>query len=132
MPLLLEKQRVSNGVPSFTHMFFNASWIWTTEVRAPYAPGDDRAFRATFTTPSGRVAASALILIAADDFYSLYLNGQFIAGSGVNFGVPLQPDSNLFADFGSNLVPNTPTWIVTGIEITHADGDVSLISSDVV
>ncbi|KIK60027.1 hypothetical protein GYMLUDRAFT_226349 [Collybiopsis luxurians FD-317 M1] len=62
-----------------------AQWIWTTE-SAPggnYPPGA-RAFRYTMTLPAGHTSGTATVMIAADNEYTLFINGAFI-GSGNDF-----------------------------------------------
>ncbi|KAJ6583555.1 hypothetical protein DFH09DRAFT_273169 [Mycena vulgaris] len=60
-------------------------WIWTDVVPASGTlPAGSRAFRRTFTPAPGQVPGTATILIAADNAYTLYVNGVSI-GSGTNF-----------------------------------------------
>jgi hypothetical protein len=67
-----------------------ANWIWTDEVPAGTSnstklfPVGARAFRRTIALPPGHIAESAQILIAADNQYSVYVNGRFV-GTGTNF-----------------------------------------------
>ncbi|KAJ7122295.1 hypothetical protein C8R44DRAFT_876595 [Mycena epipterygia] len=65
--------------------FNHAEWIWTNVVPASgKLPAGSRAFRRTFTPAAGQLPMSANIIIAADNEYTLYINGVTI-GSGTNF-----------------------------------------------
>ncbi|KAJ7469589.1 hypothetical protein FB451DRAFT_1176826 [Mycena latifolia] len=65
----------------------HASWIWTDVVPASgKVPAGSRAFRRTFTPAPGQVPGSASILIAADNRYTLYVNGVSV-GSGTSWKV---------------------------------------------
>ncbi|KAJ7748988.1 hypothetical protein B0H16DRAFT_1848204, partial [Mycena metata] len=87
---------IPSDPPVFT--FFSAGWVWTAGVSATAVPPGSRAFRRTFTPAPGQIPMSANILIAAEDQYTLYVNGAFI-GNGtnsavaqhyiVNFGTPV-------------------------------------------
>ncbi|KAF7363035.1 hypothetical protein MVEN_00655300 [Mycena venus] len=69
---------------------FSAQWIWTNVIPANgNLPVGSRAFRKTFTPAPGQIPMSANILIAADNAYTLYVNGATI-GSGTNFKVAQQ------------------------------------------
>ncbi|CAK5268971.1 unnamed protein product [Mycena citricolor] len=101
-----------------------AAWIWTTEVSGGNAPPGTRAFRRTYTAPAGQVAASATVIIAADDQYTLYANG-FAVGSGTSFSTAQTWSINLgaaqqvvFAVVATNIltVPN-PAGVIFAAEI---------------
>ncbi|KAF9547110.1 hypothetical protein CPC08DRAFT_648854 [Agrocybe pediades] len=62
----------------------DANWIWTNEVNGGSAPIGTRAFRKTITLPAGQRATSATIYMAADDAFTLYVQGK-IVGSGSYF-----------------------------------------------
>ncbi|KAJ6582695.1 hypothetical protein DFH09DRAFT_1439549 [Mycena vulgaris] len=77
-----------------------AEWVWTDVVPASgKVPASSRAFRRTFPLAPGQVPMSASILIAADNEYTLYVNGVAI-GSGANsrvaqhYTVNFQPDTS--------------------------------------
>ncbi|KAJ7883359.1 hypothetical protein B0H13DRAFT_2344110 [Mycena leptocephala] len=62
-------------------------WVWTDISPSPstgLVPPDPRAFRQTFTTAPSEVAATATIMITADDEYTLWVNGVLI-GSNNNY-----------------------------------------------
>ncbi|KAJ7789428.1 hypothetical protein B0H14DRAFT_3162077 [Mycena olivaceomarginata] len=52
-----------------------ADWVWTDVIPASGNPASSRAFRRVFTPAPGQVPASATIIIAADNEYTLYVNG---------------------------------------------------------
>ncbi|KAJ6483647.1 hypothetical protein DFH09DRAFT_404869 [Mycena vulgaris] len=77
-----------------------AQWVWTNVVPASgKVPASSRAFRRTFPLAPGQVPMSASILIAADNEYTLYVDGVAI-GSGANwrvaqhYTVNFQPDTS--------------------------------------
>ncbi|KAF8069973.1 hypothetical protein FPV67DRAFT_1667876 [Lyophyllum atratum] len=59
-----------------------ASWIWLPSGIDQQEPPGDCAFRTTYV-PSGpsRAAVSANVLITADDYFTLFVNGQEIGGT---------------------------------------------------
>ncbi|KAG5651760.1 hypothetical protein H0H81_007572 [Sphagnurus paluster] len=142
-PLLIQKR---DPIDALTQSFTTAPWIWTPEANPPNAPGEDRAFRLTYTPPTGKSAVSADILIAVDDRFSLYVNGQLVGAS---------PDSNsefawkaaqqyyvilggsgptAFAIRGINLRDvytggDSPAGLLLAILITHSDGSTSTLTS---
>jgi alpha-L-rhamnosidase len=135
----------NQGLPdTLVAAFRSASWIWTSETGAPNAPAEDRAFRKTFTTPSGKVATSALVLLSVDDRFSFYVNGNLVGSSPTTvdvwktaqkFTVPLASGSNLFAIRGTNLADVStggpgPAGVLAAIQITFSDGTTSIFSSD--
>ncbi|KAJ6482222.1 hypothetical protein C8R47DRAFT_1049693 [Mycena vitilis] len=61
-----------------------AQWVWTNIVPASgLLPAGSRAFRRTFVPAPNQIPMTANILIAADNEYTLYVNGVPI-GSGTN------------------------------------------------
>jgi hypothetical protein len=89
-------------------------------------------FRLDFAAPQGKIPVSANIIIAADNAYTLYVNGKEI-GQGnqlrvsQNYCVDLKPYcNNVFAVAVLNK-PGvggvaTPAALITAIEITYFDG----------
>lgn len=135
----------NKGLPdTLLSAFRSASWIWTSETGAPNAPAEDRAFRKTFTSPAGKVATSALVLLSVDDRFSFYVNGNLVGSSSTTvdnwktaqkFTVPLASGSNLFAIRGTNLADvgtggPGPAGVLAAIQITFSDGTTSVLSSD--
>jgi hypothetical protein len=84
----------------------NAKWIWTSSAggtSVPVPPDVTAGFRLDFAAPYGKIPVSANIIIAADNVYTLYINGKEI-GQGnhlrvrQNYCVDLKPDcNNVFA-----------------------------------
>ncbi|KDR71213.1 hypothetical protein GALMADRAFT_143925 [Galerina marginata CBS 339.88] len=117
--------------------FANSKWIWTKEVNAAgVAPAGSRAFRRDFYSPQGKTALSANIIIAADNGYTLYVNGAQI-GSGHSFKaadaycIRLAPECNVFAVNATNdlTVPN-PAGLLATIQIKYTDGFTETIVTD--
>ncbi|KAG6835680.1 hypothetical protein H0H93_015774, partial [Arthromyces matolae] len=130
-------------------LFQSSDWIWTPEAAMytpPLAPTGDRAFRRTYTPPSGRPAISADILIAVDDEFVLYVNGQNIGTSpqrtdelgwrnAQRYTVSLISGTNVFAIRATNLNdPNTggdsSAGVLIAIIITLSDGTTTTITGD--
>ncbi|KAF8069162.1 hypothetical protein FPV67DRAFT_1401323, partial [Lyophyllum atratum] len=124
-----------------------SSWIWTPESSPPFAPPVPRAFRRTYTTPPGKSATSASILITADNEYTLYINGHLAGstqGADARFGwqsphrygvAPLAPDTNVFAVTGVNVLDTvsggySAAGLLVAIQVTHEDGSTVVIRSD--
>ncbi|KAG5653242.1 hypothetical protein H0H81_001499 [Sphagnurus paluster] len=139
------KPAVGQAIPdALSTSFRAASWIWTSESGAPNAPAGERAFRKTYTSPNGKTAISALILITADDQFSLYVNGNLVGSSpttpdvwktSLKFTVSMNGPSNLFAVRAINLPDisnggNGPAGLLASIQITFSDGTTTIISSD--
>ncbi|KAJ7491254.1 lectin [Mycena latifolia] len=102
----------------------NADWIWTSEVVNGNAPPGPRAFRRTYTPPTGQTPTSATIIMVADNGYSLYVNGVLV-GSGTDFHIAQTYTVNLspaqevvFAVYAVNadVVPN-PAGLLAIIEV---------------
>ncbi|KAG6852858.1 hypothetical protein C0991_008551 [Blastosporella zonata] len=127
----------------------SAQWIWTSEPTdtPPLAPPGDRAFRKTYTPPSGLSATSADILIAVDDRYSLYVSGKLIGASAVSTDnyewrtsgryhvSALGAGPVVFAIRGTNLKDvntggDSPAGILIAIRVTNSDGSVQTITGD--
>ncbi|KAF8207353.1 bacterial alpha-L-rhamnosidase-domain-containing protein [Mycena galopus ATCC 62051] len=117
-----------------------ASWIWAAEPDPPNAPVGEVAFRRTFATPAGKTAVSAIVVVTADDLYTLYLNGEMV-GSAPNetnaweiatlYRVPLNETSNLFAVLAMNVgTVDNAAGLLTTITIQYADGSEDFIVSD--
>ncbi|KAJ6493303.1 hypothetical protein C8R45DRAFT_989349 [Mycena sanguinolenta] len=91
-------------------------WIWTDVVPASGTlPAGSRAFRRTFTPAPEQVPGVATILIAADNEYTLYVNGVTI-GSGTSFKTAQQYTIN-FA--------SAPTEVVLAVLVTNTAASVA-------
>ncbi|KAF7305158.1 hypothetical protein MKEN_01231000 [Mycena kentingensis (nom. inval.)] len=107
-----------------------SSWIWTNEVSGGNAPPGSRAFRRTYVPPTGTTPSSARIAIAADNAYSLWVNGVFV-GSGSSFSVADTYTVPLSSAVGASVVfavqaTNTltvvnPAGLIAAIEIFSAE-----------
>jgi hypothetical protein len=112
-----------------------SSWIWTPEATAPVAPAEERAFRRTLETPSGKTAVSAEIAITADDLFRLYVNGDKLGETegAVNqwqqsrrYEVALQGDRNVVAVQTDN-GEGSPAGLIATIRVTYSDGSTELV-----
>ena len=113
-----------------------ASWIWTPESTSP-PPPEDRAFRTTHMTPAGKTAASAEILITADDSFRLWAGGRLLgSSSGANnewqqsrlFETALEPDRNVFAVRTTN-GPGSPAGLIAKVRVRYTDGTTSTFAT---
>ncbi|WP_456320005.1 family 78 glycoside hydrolase catalytic domain [Phytohabitans suffuscus] len=113
------------------------SWIWTPEATTPVAPAEPRAFRTVRTSPAGKAARTAEILITADDLYRLWVNGTLLGETqgAVNewqqsrlFRVALDPARNVFAVRTDNGA-GSPAGLVAKVRITYADGSASVFTT---
>ncbi|KAJ7150701.1 hypothetical protein C8R46DRAFT_1305369 [Mycena filopes] len=83
--------------------FDHAVWVWTDVVPANgILPAGQRAFRRVFPLAAGQIPNTATILIAADNAYTLYVNGVQV-GTGANFKVAQRYSVN-FASAPEELV----------------------------
>ncbi len=115
-----------------------ASWIWTPEAGAPVAPGEPRAFRTTLTTPSGKTASSADVLMTADDSFRLLVNGTVVGetSGAVNewqqshlYSVDLAASRNVLAVRTTNGA-GSPAGLVAAVRIHYTDGTTSEVRTD--
>ena len=113
-----------------------ASWIWTPESTSP-PPAEDRAFRTTSTTPAGKTATGAEILITADDSFRLWVNGRLLGSSSGaenewqqsrRFETELEPDRNVFAVRTTN-GPGSPAGLIAKVRVRYADGTTSTFAT---
>ncbi|KAF5373465.1 hypothetical protein D9615_009508 [Tricholomella constricta] len=71
----LKRQSLNDAL---VQQYLSASWIWTAEGPTLRVPGGDRAFRATYSPRSGVAVTGVNILIAADDYFTIYVNGETV------------------------------------------------------
>jgi mono/diheme cytochrome c family protein len=90
----------SNGSPS-PRRLLDAQWIWITPDAAREAPPGTVYWRRTFSLPS--VPADAALVIAADNRYTVFVNGRSLA-SGSNLGQPRLLDLKPYLRSGTNLL----------------------------
>ncbi|KAJ3826387.1 hypothetical protein F5880DRAFT_1713662 [Lentinula raphanica] len=129
-----------NGVPPWGNVvlagsdplsFTPARWIWTNEAAPGNYPPGARAFRYTLTLPAEHTSGTATVIIAADNAYSLYINGVFF-GTGTDFEHAqkyviknVRGPIIVFAVYAMNadsLVMNNPAGLLATIEVTSHQG----------
>ncbi|MEU6642794.1 family 78 glycoside hydrolase catalytic domain [Saccharomonospora sp. NPDC046836] len=117
--------------------FAGASWIWTSDATTSGAPAGERAFRTTRVSPDGKTAATAEILITADDSYQLWVNGTKAGETdAVNNGwqqsryheVELEPARNVFAVRSTNDA-GSPAGLIAVVRMTYVDGTTSTFTT---
>ncbi|KAF9462021.1 hypothetical protein BDZ94DRAFT_1262236 [Collybia nuda] len=105
----------------------SANWIWTKEVSSgsQTAPNGGRAFRKRVNLPNGDLVNSAVITLAADNQYTLYVNGLAV-GSGTDyrfaqrFVVNFPPTSTVvIAIFAANT--GGPAGLIAAVELVNCD-----------
>ncbi|MDQ7905104.1 family 78 glycoside hydrolase catalytic domain [Phytohabitans sp. ZYX-F-186] len=114
-----------------------AAWIWTPEATTPVAPAEPRAFRTVRTSPAGKTARTAEILITGDDLYRLWVNGTLLGETqGAEnewqqsrlFRVDLAPERNVFAVRTDNGA-GSPAGLVAKVRITYTDGSTTVFAT---
>jgi len=117
-------------------------WIWTNELTpgpSPpnTAPVSTRPFRRVVMTPPGKIPLAASIIIAVDNTYTLWADGNQV-GTGSDYTtaqgycVSLSPFCyNVFAVEGTNVgsVPN-PAGVLAAIEVTYTDSTNQTVVTD--
>ncbi|KAJ6622511.1 hypothetical protein B0H10DRAFT_888008 [Mycena sp. CBHHK59/15] len=127
-----------------------SAWIWPTADSSANASVGTFPFRKTLVTPSGKTAASATILVAVDNSFDLYINGQYVGSppydsNALNiissweyaqrFTVNLTASSNVFTVFAKNFAPQTPggtsgAGLITALKVEYTDGSSNIFRSD--
>ncbi|KAJ6514567.1 hypothetical protein DFH09DRAFT_1196725 [Mycena vulgaris] len=121
-----------------------STWVWST----PNANGTTAAaiigFRKTFSTPSGKNAKNATVLLTVDNTFNFYVNGAYTGAPppdpnnpsfvGVweyaqQFTVPLNPTSNVFTVIAQNLNDGA-AGLIGAIKVFYDDGTTDIIRSD--
>lgn len=117
--------------------FTNVPWIFTPEASTGSAPGEDRAFRTTRSTPAGLTAKSAEIIITADDSYTLWVNGAKLGESdgatngwqqSYRYTTDLAATSNTFAVRTTNGA-NSPAGLLAKVRVTYTDDSTSTFTT---
>lgn len=122
-----------------------ATWVWPEEggYPAPMVPGDEqRAFRKTISIPRRKAAESTTIVITADNYFQLYVNGALLHSADpthdwakpLAFTVPVSGDKivfavraiNRYADIG--LWQPSPAGLRAAVEVRYQDGTSSGVS----
>ncbi|KAJ8496638.1 hypothetical protein ONZ45_g12386 [Pleurotus djamor] len=111
----------------------NSRWIWTSDNDLTSAPVGSRGFRRTVSNRKKR-AVCATALIAADNLYTLYVNGR-VVGSGTDWTIAdawyipnLDPVTNTFAVNATNV--GAQAGLIAIIIITYTDGSNAMITTD--
>ncbi|KAJ6453091.1 hypothetical protein C8R45DRAFT_915816 [Mycena sanguinolenta] len=129
-----------------------SAWIWSTANANSSAAVESVGFRKTVTSPSGKTATSATILVTADNTFQLFVNGQYIGSppydnneSGTvgswEFGqlftnVALTATSNVFTVFATNFASQatgggpSSAGVVAAVQITFSDGSNEIVRTD--
>ncbi|MDA0164054.1 family 78 glycoside hydrolase catalytic domain [Solirubrobacter ginsenosidimutans] len=114
-----------------------ASWIWTPEATTPVAPAEPRAFRHTLTAPAGKTAASAEIVITADDSYRLWVNGRLLGSTAGaenewqqsrRFETALDRARNVIAVRTTN-GPGSPAGLIANLRVRYTDGSEETVAT---
>ncbi|KAJ6470601.1 hypothetical protein C8R47DRAFT_931356, partial [Mycena vitilis] len=128
----------------------DSTWIWSTPNAGQGAPVGTVGFRKTFSTPTGKSAQSATILLTVDNTFALYLNGNYMGSPPVDpnavgfvsvwshpqqFTVALNSTFNVFDVIGQNFpdagsTDRTSAALIATIQIRYTDGTSDTISSD--
>jgi hypothetical protein len=124
-------------------LLLNGDWIWTIEMNntAGVIPPATRPFRKKVISPPGQTAVSANISIAADDTFTLFVNGKAIGSAptlnpdtriGYFFpDVPMDHSVNVFAISATNQIDThiaggeSAGSVLVGISMVYAGSDAS-------
>ncbi|KAF4618805.1 hypothetical protein D9613_010063 [Agrocybe pediades] len=115
----------------------DANWIWTNEVNGGNAPIGNRPFRKTITLPAGQRATSATIYMAADNEYTLYIQGKFV-GSGIDFRaaqkfvvdlLPYSQEVTIAVLARNDNGPTSPAGLIAEVDLTMEDCDCGSVVS---
>lgn len=120
-----------------------STWIWSTAHAQASAAVGVVGFRRTLSTPGGKSAQTATVLLTVDNSFALYLNGNYVgappAGGNWNFAqqftVDMNPTVNVFTVVAQNYAAsatNTPTsaGLIGVIQVFYADGTSDIIRTD--
>ncbi|KAF7360261.1 hypothetical protein MVEN_00755200 [Mycena venus] len=125
--------------PSTSAILSESTWIWSTATAATNAAAGSIGLRKTVASPSGKIAQSATVLMAADNGFQLYVNGEYIGQSpgvptipdfltAMQFAVNLDSASNVFSVIASNEAG--PAGLAATITIQYSDGSTSVVATD--
>lgn len=132
--------------PELSKHFQSGSWIWLhqtqpapgSSVHITNSPTEIVTFRKWYNATEATLV-SALVLITADNQFTLFANGKFV-GSGGNwkraqlFNVTLKPKDNIFTVQCVNNPSNdamNPAGLLVSIMVYTSDGKNSIFGSDV-
>ncbi|KAJ7858740.1 hypothetical protein B0H13DRAFT_2356412 [Mycena leptocephala] len=125
-----------------------SSWIWSTPNANVSTDVGTVGFRKNFSTPSGKSAQSATILLTVDNSFALYLNGEYLGSPpqssagfwqyAQQFTVGLKnATSNVFTVIAQNFpLDGTPhssgnsAGFIAAIKVVYEDGTSDIIRTD--
>ncbi|KAF9468443.1 hypothetical protein BDZ94DRAFT_1294460 [Collybia nuda] len=135
-------EKRADPLPTELSTFPSSYWIWTSDATANNAPDGARLFQYTFETPVGKKAQFALVLLAVDNHFSLYVNGNLVGESGnssawqgaLSYNITLPSATwNVFLIHAINAPGNgkpNPAGVLAAIQITFTDGSSNFIYSN--
>ncbi|KAF7353351.1 hypothetical protein MSAN_01523500 [Mycena sanguinolenta] len=126
-----------------------ATWIWDSSSASANAASGTVAFRRTFTLTAGKSAVSAVVVMTADDLFTLWVDGAQVGMSpnatdewevaqqfnvALNTTSPAPTSTIVFAALATNLPDasgnETPAGLLASISILYADGSSSALTTD--
>ncbi|KAJ7766353.1 hypothetical protein DFH07DRAFT_352252 [Mycena maculata] len=121
----------------------DSNWIWSTADAEAVAPAGNVGFQRTVSTPTGKSAVSATILLTVDNGFALYLNGDYVGAPPLHvsiwqyaqqFTVNLNPTVNVIAVVGQNFNVSATTessaGLIAAIRVSYADGSSDFIPTN--
>ena len=116
-----------------------AQWIWFNEGNpAQSAPIGTRQFRRTIHIPANRSLIAARVRIAADNAFSIAVNGQNVA-TGSDWTIPVDADIRAAMQIGDNIIsmsvtnagssPN-PAGVIARLDLTFSNGEPLTVLTD--
>ncbi|KAJ6558044.1 hypothetical protein B0H19DRAFT_126664 [Mycena capillaripes] len=136
---------VSLPTPDPTPLTLNDShWIWSTANASTAADDGTVGFRKTFTTPSGKIAQTATILLTVDNSFALYVNDLYVGAPpqspasifqyAQRFAVNLNATSNVFTVIAQNhpsdATPQDAAGFIAAIRVFYQDGASDIIRTE--
>ncbi|KAJ7689448.1 hypothetical protein B0H17DRAFT_1135031 [Mycena rosella] len=131
-----------------------STWLWSAPNSSTVdVPVGSTGFRKTVSSPSGKTAASAEILLTVDNSFDLYVAGRYVGSPPYDpnslsvsavwnyaqqFTVDLDPDVNVFTVIAKNFArdgdpsPTAPSnaGFIAVVRISYADNTSDLIGTD--
>ncbi len=116
-----------------------AAWIWLEPGAMTSAPAAPRFFRRVLTIPPGRLLRQALCQMAADDGFTLLVNGQELGRSeghgtvvSLDLTSRLLPGDNVLAVAAYNKPgpPQNPAGLIGALRVEFLDGDPLVLVTD--
>ncbi|KAJ6627939.1 hypothetical protein B0H10DRAFT_2210037 [Mycena sp. CBHHK59/15] len=141
---------VPSADPNALSFSSSSTWIWSTQNAAAVAP-ETVGFRKTVSTPSGKTAQSATVLLTADNSFALYVNGIYVGAPphdpntsgeisgwqyGQQFTVGLNAASNVFTAFVQNFPAQgtndgaSSAGLIAVVRYSYSDGSSDIVGTD--